>query len=180
MSSKKLTKKEHEYLVKRLEELEKLASQSSKDLQDSDFRVAFCCKNSGFDDLPNYEMYTNENRIHSEINEIRATLNASEIIEQISTEEIGIGTKFVATANGLDGVVRTRKYTLFNGLFMPSESEFILVSVNSPFGQAVLTKREKDEFSYVTPDKKVISGVVDEIISEKDKDKENLPKQLIK
>lgn len=176
---KQVTQEEKAYLEKRLKDLEAQAAMSTEALREQDFKPAFCSGNGGFDDLPNYELYQNNARLRSEINEIRDTLNSA-VVEEVSTEEIGVGTKFVATLNDLDGEVTTKKYTLFGGVFLALDqnTEFTLVSVNSPFGKAVMAKKEKDEFSFVTPGKVVISGVVDEIISEKEVGE--APKQKIK
>ena len=53
--------------------------------------------------------------------------------------------------------------------------EFVLQSV---IRENIRLKKEKDEFSYVTPDKIVVSGVIDEIISEKEI--KDVPMQKIK
>ena len=176
---KKLTKEEKVYLEERLVQLEEQIANSNETIKDQGFKPAFCSCEGGFDDLPNFEMYQNNARLRQEISEVRDTLDNAEV-EEVSTEEIGLGTKFVATSNDLDGEVVTRKYTLFGGLFLAFDqnTDFILVSVNSPFGKAVISKKEKDEFSYVTPDKIVVSGVIDEIISEKEI--KDVPMQKIK
>ena len=77
-----------------------------------------------------YEMYQNNARLRQEISELRDTLYSAEV-EEVSTEEIGLGTKFVATLNDLDGEVVTRKYTLFGGAFLALDqnTDFALVSV---------------------------------------------------
>ena len=176
---RKVTKEEKEYLERRLKELEVQAAKSTETLRDQDFRPAFCSGNNGFDDLPNYEIFENNARIRNEISEVRDTLNRA-VVDEVSTEEIGLGSKFVATLNDLDGSVVTKKYTLFSGIFLAfdEKTEFTLVSVNSPFGKAVLSKKVNDEFTFLTPDKIRISGVIDEIVSEKTI--EDAPKQLVK
>lgn len=176
---KKVTREEKAYLEKRLKELEAQAAKSTEALRDQDIRPAFCSGNNGFDDLPNYEIFENNARIRNEISEIRDTLNHA-VVEEVSKEEIGVGSKFVATLNDLDGEVVTKKYTLFGGIFMAldQETEFTLVSVNSPFGKAVMSKKAKEEFSFVTPGKVVVSGVVDEILTQKES--VDAPKQKIK
>lgn len=176
---KKVTKEEKAYLEERLVQLEEQIADSNATIKEEGFRPAFCIGDGGFDDLPNFEMYQNNARLRQEISELRDTLDSAEV-EEVSTEEIGLGTKFVATLNDLDGEVVTRKYTLFGGVFLAlnQNTDFTLVSVNSPFGKAVISKKEKDEFSYVTPGKIVVSGVIDEIISEKEVEEE--PKQKIK
>lgn len=176
---KKVTREEKAYLEKRLKELEAQAAKSTEALRDQEIRHAFCSGNNGFDDLPNYEIFENNARIRNEISEIRDTLNHA-VVEEVSNEEIGVGSKFVATLNDLDGEVVTKKYTLFGGIFMAldQDTEFTLVSVNSPFGKAVMSKKAKEEFSFVTPGKVVVSGVVDEILTQKEV--VDAPKQKIK
>ena len=61
---------------------------------------------------------------------------------------------------------------------LDQDTEFTLVSVNSPFGKAVMSKKAKEEFSFVTPGKVVVSGVVDEILTQKEV--VDAPKQKIK
>lgn len=177
--NRKVTKEEKQYLESRLSQLEEQVVQSTEALRNQGFKPAFCSGDGGFDDLPNYEMYANNARLRRYVSELRDTLSKVEV-EEASTEKIGIGTKFVVTSNTLDGKIITKKYTLFGGVFMElnSDMEFVFVSVNSPFGKAVLDKKEKDTFSYVTPDKIVISGVIDEIVSEKILDE--CPKKLVK
>ena len=176
---KKVTKEEKAYLEERLVQLEEQMASSNATIKDQGFRPAFCSGDGGFDDLPNYEIYQSNARLRQEISELRDTLDRAEV-EEVSTEEIGLGSKFVATLNDLDGEIVTRKYTLFGGVFMAFDqnTEFALVSVNSPFGKAVISKKVNDKFSYVTPGKIVVSGVIDEIVSEKEI--EEAPKQKIK
>ena len=128
---KKVTKEEKAYLEERLVQLEEQIADSNATIKEEGFRPAFCIGDGGFDDLPDYEMYQNN---------------------EISIDEL----KMLSDQN----------------------TDFTLVSVNSPFGKAVISKKEKDEFSYVTPGKIVVSGVIDEIISEKEVEEE--PKQKIK
>ena len=175
---KKVTKEEMAYLEEKLEQLEKQMDSSIAIIKAQGFKPAFCSIDGGFDDLPNYEMYQSNARLRQEISELRDTLSHAEVGE-VSTEEIGLGSKFVATLNDLDGEIITKKYTLYSGVFMALDqnTEFTLVSINSPFGKAVISKKVNDKFSYVTPGKIVVSGVIDEIVSEK---VEEAPKQKIK
>jgi transcription elongation GreA/GreB family factor len=175
---KKITKEEKQFLINRLSELEKKDAESIETMRNEDFKPAFCTS-GGFDDLPDFETYASNERLRDEIREIKRTLEFAEI-DEVSNEEIGLGSKFIATLNDLSGKIVTEKYTIYAGLFLAldPEAEYTLVSVNSPFGKAVLTKKVNDEFSFVTPDKIVISGVIDEIINEKEL--EDKPKQLVK
>ena len=172
----KITKEEKESLEQRLAYLQEQESQSSSLIRDNGFKPAFCSGNNGFDDLPNFEIYSRNARLRREINELRDTLNEAEV-EEVSTEEIGVGTKFVATTN-LEGTVNTKKFILFGGVSLNFDKEFTLVSVNSPFGQAVVSKKVGDEFSYKTPENRIVSGVIDRIVSEKEIEEQ--PKQLMK
>lgn len=182
---KKLTLEEKNYIEKELEKLLKYSEASHNAIKNGEFRPVTSAGNAGFDDLPDFCLLNDNARIEDEIIRLRSILKCSVFVEASVSEQIEIGSKFVATISDFDGGKITDKYLLVGGDTVPfmDDSDLIPVATSSPFGAAVLGKKENEEFSYIAPNKKVINGVINEIIIEKTKEEnkeETSGKKLVK
>lgn len=174
-----ITKEEKDYLESRLTELTAKENEVSEKMNLYNYKPIGFIIGSGFDDIPDFEGYADSERLRMEIKQLKKVLDTAEV-SCVSGDEIGIGSKFIVTSNDLSGETITEKYTLSAGVLVDfgEDDEFGFLSVNSPFGQAVLNKKANDSFSFVTPGKVVISGVINEVIN--DKKLEDKPKLFVK
>ena len=102
--------------------------------------------------------------INSRIKRIDTLLKNYELVEEkeIATSSVGIGTFFEATIID-DEEPWTATFQLVEELSYTNQStEFIPVSLQSPFGKNILDKKEKDTFTYNHKGSK-ISGTIDKI-----------------
>ena len=174
-----ITKEEKEYLESRLTELTAKEFEVNEKMSLNSFKPISFILGSGYDDIPDFDGYADSERLRMEINQVKKVLEDAEV-SCVSGDAIGVGSRFVVTSNDLSGETITEKYTLSAGLLVDfgEDDEFGFLSVNSPFGQAVLNKKANDRFSFVTPGKVVISGIINEVINEKNF--EDGPKLLVK
>jgi len=155
-----ITNEELIYLKQKLEILEEQYNKINDVVKDSDDRPLYCGVD-GFESTPDYLLYDIRNELHSKIRELKQTISESMVVAEISDDTVELGSKFYATVDGEKDL-----YMLYGGIYNPDfdDCEFIPVSINSPFGKAVVSKKVGDDFSFVTPKKVTVKGVVDEIV----------------
>lgn len=95
--------------------------------------------------------------------ELEILLKSAIVIDEVSTNQIGIGTTFHVSLEGDE----PETFTLVDSMLgLPIEESY--VSKSSPFGMSVLGKKEGDSFEYAVNSQR-ITGIITEIMKPKQK-----------
>lgn len=151
-------------------------------LANEDRKVLTASQNQGFNGLPDVVTFNELSRTKDELEKLEETLRNAIIIEDFSEGQIEVGTKFVVTLKSGNSV-KTAKHVLVDGgqhILELLSSEYKPVSVKSPFGQAVRSKKLNEVFMFCTPSNEVYVGMIEEIVPELEKTCSNDDKQLTK
>lgn len=113
----------------------------------------------GFTDLPDSQLNLEINETINQIRELELVLKTCTIIEEVTSETIGIGSEFTATVDFF-GEEECETYVLVeNGHKIAGKK---IISIASPLGQSVFGKTVNDSFSYKV-NNNVFNGIVNEI-----------------
>ena len=151
-------------------------------LENGDSKTLMSSQNQGFNGLPDVVTFNELSRTKEELEKLEETLRNAIIIEDFSEGQIEVGTKFVVTLK-YGNNVKTAKHVLVDGgqhILELLSSEYKPISVKSPFGQAVRSKKLNDVFMYCTPANEVYVGMIEEIVPELEKTCSNDDKILVK
>ena len=99
------------------------------------------------------------NTIYNRLAEITRILSESKVVTEVSTDEIGIGTYFVATIIK-NGVASREQLRLVGEVYNLNavKGPYIYTSVGSPLGAAVFGKKAGDAFAYTVKNDKNFHG----------------------
>ncbi len=109
--------------------------------------------------LENFVMNT------SELNDIKKKLLNCVIIEPNNSDEIGIGSTFEISLF-FDGEEEKSTFTLVETRL--SKDPINYISISSPLGNAIIGKKQGDDFKYFV-ENSIISGRIDEVIKTNEK-----------
>lgn len=121
----------------------------------------------GFTDLPDHSLAYEINDIINKIHDLEYLLKTCTIIDDVSSDFIQIGSEFTATVNFF-GEEETGTYLLAETIEKVEGKN--IISAASPLGQAVLGKKENDNFSYPVKNN-VFSGVINKLHMKDSKEK---------
>ncbi|MCI8588828.1 MAG: hypothetical protein HFG40_04170 [Bacilli bacterium] len=99
------------------------------------------------------------------LKEYQNLLSKSECVKNISTEEIGIGTRFKIR---FDGEEQSEGFILVDSL-IGSNLSLEAVTIESELGKSIYGKKEGESFSYTPRSNCTITGVIEKIEKENDK-----------
>lgn len=151
----------HESLDKLVITYEKLKEIKKGDVKNSTFA------SDGITDLPDYELTNEINNTVNKIRELEMALSTCTIIEEVSSDTIVLGSEFTATVNFF-GEEETGIYLLAENAERIEGKN--VVSIASPFGDAVSGKAENESFSYPVKNN-VFTGVINKIHTKASKEK---------
>lgn len=130
---------------------------------------------SGVSDIPDSKTYTDIDYLKSEIKKLEEILENSEVVSHYNEARIGIGTRFAATLD-FNGELETEEYILVDtkeGTTLTKNkkvTDATYITVNSPFGKAIVDKKIGDSIVYQVNDMTVV-GLVEDIVPENKKEK---------
>jgi len=159
------------YIEGRIRELEREIKEIRDCLTNGEQSRGFASNTQGFDGIPDIASFNALGRARNEFRELEQLLRNAEIIREYNAEQIEVGTKFVATLKFSKTGLKTEKYILIDFSLNPKLSfdEYKPVSVNSPFGMAIRSKKMNETILYATPDNDVVVGMIDEIVPSAEK-----------
>ena len=121
----------------------------------------------GFTDLPDNTLAYEINDIINKIHDLEFLLKTCTIVDDVSSDFIQIGSEFTATVNFF-GEEETGTYMLAENCEKVEGKN--IISAASPLGQAVLGKKENDNFSYPVKDN-IFNGVINKLHTKEAKEK---------
>ena len=150
-------------------------------LANEDRKVLAISQNQGFNGLPDVFTSNELSRTKEELEKLEETLRNAIIIEDFSEGQIEIGTKFVVTLKHGNNVKTTKHILVEDGQHILEilSSEYKPVSLKSPFGRAVHSKKLNEGFTYSSSNG-VYVGMIEEIVPELEKTCSNDDKKLVK
>lgn len=155
----------------KIKELETQIKEIHQCLINGDSQCISSSNRQGFDGIPDIVSFQELSRLKRELNDLEETIRNAEIVKEYDCEKIEVGTKFVVTLKKKNQMV-TAKHILVDGIEHILEllsSEYKPVSINSPLGQAVRSKKTNDVITYVTMNDGLVIGLVDSIVLENEK-----------
>lgn len=166
MEKVKLLPEQVKYIEERVKELEEHIKEIRECLVNGDSSHVFSSDNQGFDGIPDLASFNELGRAKAELAELTKILRTAEIVKGYNEEQIEVGTKFVATLKFAKQGLITEKYILIDFSLNPKLNidEYKPVSVNSPFGMAIRSKKANETILYATPNNEAVVGLIDEII----------------
>ena len=144
MGSIKLLPEQLEQIKTRVSELEHQISELRESLLKSDTQVMRYSGGEGFDGIPDLATFGQLSIAKQELVELTETLRNAEVISEYNNEQIEVGTRFVVTIKK-ENRASTEKLILVDGgqhILDLLSSEYKPVSIASPFGQAVRSKKQ--------------------------------------
>ena len=116
-------------------------------------------KKDGYDFMSSSEI----DQLKLRITEIGRLLTEKKIIENPNSDKIDIGSSFVLSLDYGDGDIEEMEATLVEKFVSREASSDHFVSMETEMGQAIYGREEGDNFSYLLPTGRAITGEVLEI-----------------
>jgi len=104
--------------------------------------------------------------VKKRVKTINSYLNCYELVDKYDSEKISIGTEFTVYMDFGNNETEKDTYKLVH-TNVSNLRENNYVSIDCPLGAAVSNKKVGDQISYITPTKKVVKGVILDILPEK-------------
>lgn len=182
MKKVQLLPEQLEIIKRRKATLEVQIKEIHECLLTGDSKLVSSSDRQGFDGIPDLASFQELSRLRNELSELNETIRNAEIVEAYDYEKIEVGTRFIVTLKKKNQMV-TSKHILVDGVEHILEllsSEYKPVSINSPFGQAVRSKKANEVITYVSMDAGLVMGLIDTIIPVNEKNISENGHQLTK